>query len=234
MDDYGAAQDDRAEWPNNILSRRTVVYGSGAMARKGDPVRHEVDPDELALCKALAKAAHKLMKDIDAGLESEADLEFREFFIAANGRARPRHITDALIRWKFGGTIFPPATITVEPLTEQAAWWSDVVRSASNIAEEEDEDLSDDEEEPAEGARPSEKFLGTWRALVRWFRERPEFKDSAFVKIGDYDALRQLMRDKPAGLPEGTVSFPSSLPRLFLGLTRRGSLAGLFTYAVLT
>jgi hypothetical protein len=30
------------------------------------------------------------------------------------------------------------------------------------------------------------------------------------------------------------VSFASALPRLFVGLTRGGSLAGLFTYVVLT
>jgi len=237
MDDYGVATDDAAEWPNNILSRRTVVYGSGAIGRRGESVSHKVDPDELALCKALAKAARKLMKNVDAGLESEAQLDFRDFYIAANvGDPVPRRITEALIRQKFGGTIFPPATVTVEPLAEKAAWWAGVARSAQNIAEEEDEDtdLFGDEGEPAEGGGHSREFLDTWRALVRWFRECPEFKDSAFVKIGDYDALRKLLRDKTAKLPEGTVTFASALPRLFVGLTQDGSLAGLFTYVVLT
>src|SRR3954469_25703800 len=36
-----------AEWPQNILSLKTVVYGSGAIARAGQPVRHAVAPAEL-------------------------------------------------------------------------------------------------------------------------------------------------------------------------------------------
>src|SRR5438046_479855 len=106
-----------SEWSANVLSRRTVVYGSGAIARRGDPVRHHVDPDELALCRRLAAEASGLLDGIDTGLGSESALHFRGFFMAANAdEPVPPRIDPALIRARFGGTIFPLATITVEPL----------------------------------------------------------------------------------------------------------------------
>ena len=54
MDSFGVG-DPGAEWPNNIISRKAVVYGSGAIARQGDAVRHHVDPAELALCQRLPR-----------------------------------------------------------------------------------------------------------------------------------------------------------------------------------
>ncbi len=62
-----------AEWPDNILSLETVVYGSGRMARAGDPVRHNVDPDELALCRRLADEADRMACSITYGLATEMD-----------------------------------------------------------------------------------------------------------------------------------------------------------------
>jgi hypothetical protein len=89
--------------------------------------------------------------------------------------------------------------------------------------------------------------------MVRWFRDRPEFTDTAFVAIGDYDHLKGLLTERgllygtgllsegalqallsERGLPGGMRSMPSAYPRLFLGLTRGGSLAGLFGHVVLT
>ena len=89
--------------------------------------------------------------------------------------------------------------------------------------------------------------------MVRWFRERPEFTDTAFVAIGDYDHLSGLLNERgllygtgllseeelqallsERGLPGGMRSVPSAYPRLFLGLTHRGSLVGLFGHVALT
>jgi hypothetical protein len=213
MDDFGAGRDAEAEWPNNILSRKTVVYGSGVIARGGAQVRHEVDPDELALCKRLAKLAARQAKDIEYGLDTEGGLAFQEFFIAANADDPvPGRINEALIRTKFGGTIFPPATISVEPLSEDAAWWSEVVECLG----------------PDEGG---ESDLAAWKKLLRWFRERPEFSGMAFVSIGDTAELRRLDKGQ---YPPGTVASGSSLPRLLLGLTKNGSLAGVFGHVVQT
>jgi hypothetical protein len=47
--DSDGGEDEEAEWRNNLLSARTVVYQSGVIARQGDSVRHAVDPEELAM-----------------------------------------------------------------------------------------------------------------------------------------------------------------------------------------
>ncbi|MFO0958912.1 MAG: hypothetical protein U0800_16035, partial [Isosphaeraceae bacterium] len=112
----------------------------------------------------------------------------------------------------FGGTIFPPATIEVEPLSEDAAWWLAVAECLSEDASGEDD-------------------IEGWKKLLRWFRERPEFTETAFVSIGDCGKLRRLDKGQ---YPPGTELTGSSLPRLMLGLTNNGSLAGVFGYVVQT
>jgi len=219
-----------AEWPNNILSRETVVYGSGIIARRGQLVRHHVDPSELDLCKRLAGQARAQMRGAAVGMGSEGVDEFREFFAAANAdEPIPQRIDEGLIRARFGGTIFPPATIAVEPLKEEGRWWrwvkdDGIFRSEGGYAGPEDgyekwlsEYLKD--------------YLRPWRALIAWFDGQPDLKDSAFVMIGDYDALHALDR---SALPNGTVVVPCTLPRLALGLTKMGSLTGLFGDVVQT
>src|SRR5262245_37020109 len=76
--------DPEAEWPSNSISRRAVVYGNGVIACRGEPVRHAVDPDELALCRRLSAAAADVMTGISVGMGSESGDPFRGFFIAAN------------------------------------------------------------------------------------------------------------------------------------------------------
>jgi hypothetical protein len=124
--------DPGAEWQNNILSRKLVVYGSGRIAREGEPARHNVDPEELALCRRLAAEAADVMAGVEVGMGSEAGDPFRPFYIAANADdLAPEAIDEALIRSMFAGTIFPPATITVEPLAEAGRWWQEVEGDAS-------------------------------------------------------------------------------------------------------
>ncbi|HYF63302.1 MAG TPA: hypothetical protein VD886_10845, partial [Herpetosiphonaceae bacterium] len=60
---------------------------------------------------------------------------------------------------------------------------------------------------------------------------RPEFKDTAFVRIGDYRDLHEV---DPRLYPPGTELVGCALPRLALGLTHGGSLAGLFGVSVQT
>ena len=69
-----------------------------------------------------------------------------------------------------------------------------------------------------------------WRALIRWFHERPEFKDWAFVQIGNYKDARL---DKKT-FPPGTEMVGSAFPVLALGLTKNGSLAGVCGHLVQT
>lgn len=77
MEDY-VVDDDDSEWTNNIISKNSVVYGSGVIAKKGQIVRHNVASDELALCQHLAKQVCTLMQEIDVGMGSESSDSFRE------------------------------------------------------------------------------------------------------------------------------------------------------------
>ncbi|WP_422928807.1 zf-TFIIB domain-containing protein [Singulisphaera sp. PoT] len=221
-----------SDWPSNILSLRTVVYGSGRIAREGDEVRHDVDPEELALCRRLASEARGLLDGkVNAGLGSEADMTFAPFWIAANrGASAASKIDEAIIRAGFGETIYPPARIGIQPLEEGAKWWSAVLMVGEEIAEIE---AMSDEVESDDPIAPSEPFVSTWCGLTHWFRDQPEFVDAAFVAIGDYDHLVRLDWEGNY-LPAGAVGTPSNYPKFFLGLTRRGSLAGISTYVVQT
>jgi hypothetical protein len=202
--------DEDAEWRNNLLSARTVVYESGVIARRGETVHHAVDPAELALCSELAGEAAAITKGASVGMGSESSASFAEFFVTANADApRPTRIDEDFVRRAFGGTIFPPATVTVEPLKETGVWWSEVL---------------------ADGDGQPDAYFAPWRTLMAWFAHQ-DFVDSAFVRIGDYGALLALDR---ASYPEGTDSPGCVFPRLAVGLTRGGSLAGLFGYVVQT
>jgi hypothetical protein len=212
MENYGVGSTD-AEWPNNIISNKAVVYGSGAITRAGTIVHHAVDPDELALCQRLAAEVARMMAGMDVGMGSESSDPFREFFIAANvNEPVPKRIDEHMIRSKFGGTIFPPATITIEPMTESGTWWSEV------------------EIDPS---KSTDDCLRPWRSLIEWFRCQPVLLDSAFVRIGDRRALWKIELDKEM-LPKGTELTGCVLPRLALGLTKNGSFVGLFGFSVQT
>jgi hypothetical protein len=135
MENYDVGSAD-AEWPNNIISRKAIVYGTGAIAREGAKVSHAVAPQELALCQHLAAEAAKIMDGMDVGMGSESSDPFREFFIAANmDEEVPKKIDERLISARFGGTIFPLATITVEPMTESGEWWAEVKHYGSESDE---------------------------------------------------------------------------------------------------
>jgi hypothetical protein len=203
--------DEEAEWRNNFLSARTVVYESGVIARRGESVHHAVDPEELSLCGKLAGEAVAIMKGASVGMGSESSSSFSEFFVAANADVpRRARIDEEVVRRAFGGTIFPPTTITVEPLEEAGTWWSEV--------------LADGEGQP-------DAYFAPWRALIAWFARQEAFVESAFVRVGDYGALLALDR---SSYPEGTDSPGCVFPRIAIGLTHGGSLAGVFGHVVQT
>ena len=216
MDNYDIG-DPNAEWPNNIISRKAVAYGSGVIARKGIPVVHNVAPSEFALCKRLASEVYALMSGVRVGMGSEADDTFHELFIVANvDGPTTEKIDETLIRSKFGNTIFPLATITVEPLEEAGVWWSEVLYDVS------ESDLVKHEAD-----------LRPWREMIGWFHAEDELQDSAFVRIGEYELLSSMDFSDGDG-PPGTELAPSVLPCLAIGLTRGGSIVGLIGYSVQT
>jgi len=211
------------EWIRQVISLKTVVYGSGRIAREGNVVRHEVAPAELALCRRLAdEARDRLHGKVDGGLGTEGHMPFDAFSIAANrDDPRPARIDEGLIRKRFGGTIYPPAAIDVQPLSEDAKWWSQVRMCARESAYGKDR------------PRAIEAFLDTWRNLLRWIHDRPEFVDAAYVAIGDFGRLDEIVL-KGRKQATGMAATPSCYPRLFVGLTRDGSLAGIVTHVVQT
>jgi hypothetical protein len=211
MENYDVG-DANAEWPNNVISRYAVVYRDGTIALRDDAVSYAVDTDELALCEKLSGEAAETMNGVTIGMGSESDDAFKGFFIAAPAGSRPpSRIDEPLIRSRFGGTLFPPVTITVEPFSEDAPWWKE------DILFHGEEDI-----EPEE--------LIPWRSMNRWFNSQSAFVDRAFVRIGD-DELYDTDEDS---WPKGTELTGSVLPRLALGLTHNGSLVGLFGYVVYT
>jgi hypothetical protein len=193
------------DWPGNILSKRIVIYGDGTITRRGEPVRFAVDPDELALCRRMAAEAAEIVQGLMIAGGS-ADYEFRPFYnTASEGLSAPDRIDADLIRARFGGTVFPQAEVAVEPMAEAGEWWSVV-----------------------EKVFQGDPGLERWKEAIRWFRSRPEFVDSAYVRIGDNVEMASGMPEAPDVEAFGVV-----MPRLAVGLTHKGSLAGLSGCVVL-
>ncbi|WP_422923249.1 hypothetical protein [Singulisphaera sp. PoT] len=187
------------DWPGNVLSKRIVIYGDGTIARRGEAVRFAVDPGELALCRRMAAEAEAVVHGLMIAGGSGGN-EFRPFYnTASQGVTAPARIDGDLIRGRFAGTIFPQAEVAVEPMAEAGEWWAVV-----------EEVFKDDPD------------LGRWKEAVRWFRSRPEFIDAAYIRIGDN-------LENASGMPEDpeAEAFGVVMPRLAVGLTHKGSLAGL-------
>jgi hypothetical protein len=188
------------EW--NVISNRAVVYSCGMIGREGENLAHCHDEDELELCKLLSSA----VADIMAGeymVDDEGTHPFSPFYVTANEDDNvPEQITEDLIRSAFGGLIYPPVEILIEPLEEGTTWWKTIYTCA----------VSDWEHEEADPP-----YLGLWREVIDWFGQQPEIHSPAFVRIG-----REAIRGEDGG--SGCV-----FPRLAVGLSRKGSLVGIFT-----
>ena len=194
-----------AEWPGNILSKRTVIYADGTIAREGAEVKFAVDPEELALCRRLATELAKVMQGVEiVGSSGECYLE--PFYNTAQaGAAVPQRLDADLIRARFGGTIFSGAEIEVEPMTEEGPWYKDI----ASMYDEEDEGLN------------------RWKEMIRWFQSQSDFVDSAYICIGDN--LEGCL-DRPT--EPGVEYYGVVMPRLIIGLTKAGSLAGVAGFSV--
>ena len=213
MDNYDVG-DRESDWPHNMISTHAVVLISGAIVRRGTTIARKIDSAELGLCRRLAKSACTQIPHLHFDIGSEESNPVWEFYVAAEiGKKAPKRITATFIRSRFGGTLFPPTTITVEPLKEKGVWWSEVVNCSGETGEE------------------LEKYLRPYRNIIEWFTNRQEFVSTAFVRIGDVKKLAYLSESE---YPEGTKLEPCVLPRLALGLTVKGSLAGIFGYTVQT
>ncbi len=206
METYGQEGDNNAEWPWNCLSRYMVATTCGALRRGDEPAPHNHDEAEFALCRRLANEANAIMEGVEVGMGSEASYTFAPFFmVASEGAQNPRVLNADTLRVAFGGTIYPGADIVVEPLKQQGQWWVDVASDSS------DED-ADETEETAEYLRP-------WRSLIAWFDAQSAFQQTVFVSIH---------------VDEDDENGAGVFPRIALGLTHAGSVAGIAGCVVLT
>jgi hypothetical protein len=196
-----------SEWPWNVVSKRATVFSCGMMARQGEKVEHNHDLAELEMCKALANRGTTVMAGTEIGMGSEgskATSQLEPFFVAANiGTKCLKAINEDVIRAAFGGTIYPPTKIWIEPLKESGEWWSQVLTYF---------DCYEGEEK--------QNYLRPWRNMMSWFSRQKDFIDTSFVMIGE----------DPLGGENGGCVFP----RLAIGLTRAGSLAGIIGCVVHT
>jgi hypothetical protein len=195
------------DWSNNILSQKTVRGPSGRLGLPGE-VEAAPDGTELALCTRLAAAAAAVAPDLEVGMGSASDARFEAFFVARHEGWRCDALTAAALRSIFGGALFPQATIAVSLLKERGRWWKRVVADFTEA----------DEDEPVEHRRETLYGLKRWRKLLSWFHAQKDFAEVAFVAVDKRDSL---------SLSGGCV-----LPRLLLGRTRGGSVAGLFGIVV--
>lgn len=230
-DPYGCGDPAKTDWPNNVLSIHTLVYDSGVIARRSDSVVHRVDPEELARCERLAKAAASIMGSHPVGMKSEADDAFHPYFQVVSVDSRgappgaPKVVDAALVRKLFGQTIAPFERVFVEPLREGGFFWN-----------ESETEVYEDEVSPErwEAIGP-EKVFGRWRELIRFFEDSAELVLPSFAAIGFYEYKAPedasvLDETKPPGFEMNG----SCLPRTPFAFTHAGSLVGLFGHVAWT
>jgi hypothetical protein len=240
-------------WEHGFLASDTVVYASGRIARRGDTVRHTVDPDELARCRTLAKATSSISPPYFPS--SEGDFRWNLFYVASNSdEPIPERIDEALVRERFGGTINPDAPIEIQPIGEEGAWWTSVTRLlesrarnpadvwmersfAGALALEEHglDQYSVDKAQQKVGDPILKKLLGipdgqplTWSEVGTVLEISRLFRLIRFLRGPEFRDAAYVM----IGMEMDHE--PACKPVLVLGLTQGGSLTGLMGYTVLT
>jgi hypothetical protein len=213
------------EWDHSCIHPRTGAYSCGRLAYPGGPNEHDHDPEEVARCRQLASDAGAVCRGLEVNL-SEGSSALAPFFITANRQMpAPPQLTPEVVRAAFGGTIYPPTQINVEPLAEGSRGWQ-------AIADSEDGELHlppgverHYPKDPLEAMRKDtrakwEERVRRWRAVLEWFCTRDDLHGLAFVLIGEN--------------PLSGTNFGCVFPRLILGITRAGSLVGVCGHAVHT
>ncbi|MEM6424153.1 MAG: hypothetical protein AAF728_03190 [Cyanobacteria bacterium P01_D01_bin.128] len=221
-DEPGDPYDPNHEWPNNCLSIYTIAYTCGKIGRQGETLDHNHDPDEIDRCQHWAMAAAEIMDGIEVGLGSEAsDVFFTPFYIAANlDQLVPEQLTEAYLRDAFGGTIYPPTEIKISSLDDGHCWdlldddYEGYVKAKADGDTETLAEFSPDE------CAEFDQGIAAWNALIDWFGQNQDLHSPSLVEIGEEELSDHNM---------GCV-----FPRLIVGLTAAGSLAGVAGYIVQT
>jgi hypothetical protein len=200
MCDYGEPV-EKGSWPFNVLSRHAIPYDCGLIGLPDEPLQHRHRQDELDLCRRLSAEAAELMRGMDLVRTVATVSPLLPFFMASNEEAAVvAGVSAAEVRRAFGGAIYPPTEIRIEPLREGEAWWQDILNFY----------------DCAEGESERTQALQRWRALIAWFDDRSELTQPSFVSVGE------------ECLPEwqGQVNPGCTFPRLLVGRSAAGSLIG--------
>jgi hypothetical protein len=206
--------DPENEWVWNLISRKTVVYNCGAIGRAGETLKHNHQPSEIELCQRLAQEAASVTEGEFIEMGDEGQHEFLPFYVTANiGEVVPPKITEELIRAAFRGTIYPDADITIEPIEAGQDWWI-VARAERQEGREDKEDLE-----------YCNRHIECWSRLITWFHSQKQIHGAVFVSVATNEELEW---DKGPDIYNGGCI----QPRLIIGLTAAGSLAGVFSCVV--
>lgn len=218
--EYRAPED---EWVWNVISRKAVTYSCGAICREGDSLQHNHDLGEFDRCHRLSTEATNIMSAHHIHEGDEGNHKFLPFYIVANeGVFTPKLLNEETVRSAFGGTIYPFAEVSIEPLH---SW----VRKK----EKEFEDYLEDNEYP-EGNEEWDyeyNYVASWRNLTNWFNQQENLKDSAFISI-DINAFAY--KNDPQRNTQDCHNGGCVFPRLAVALTTTGSLVGIFSCVVHT
>jgi hypothetical protein len=209
MTDFRKPQPRPHEWANVSISPKAVAYSCGMIARQGDPVDHNHDPDDLTTCRRISTEAARLMEGICIGMCSTGSDYFHPFFSPASlGAPVPAEVDEVVIRRAFGGALYPgpEMEIVVEPLEMRGEWWT---RIREYLVD--NDDALTDREAMADGRRE----LRRWAKMVEWFGQ------------SGLHGCRFVMTRARHSPPEGDW-FCIHFPYLAVGLTDAGSLAGIW------
>ena len=177
-----------SEWPWNVISKNAVAWSCGYICRDDEPVSHTHDIEEFQLCYRLATEATGIMHGCAVGMGSESTDPFRPYHVVIPvGDPVPEAITGEVIRDAFGGTIYPPTEIVIEPLEERGEWWRQVVVDGSG----------------------DENYLRPWRDMVQWFQSQEELYSPVFVMVGD-DPLDPDFRNGGSVFPRIAVALTAA------------------------
>lgn len=201
----------KAEWATSSISLQAQFWSCGMVARESANTSHDHEPEEVKRCRALSKAAAKVIGPEWPLTGSGSDPGTEPFFVVAQKGAHvPGRVTEKLVRAVLGGTLHPDARVVIEPLNKKTEWWKEIERSARAWAE------RDDPKDRAIG----DAGLRAWEALIHWFPAH-DLAAPAFVRVTDH-----------VGSTETSHTLGCVYPCFLVGVTDKGSLVGVATFVV--
>ena len=208
--------DGAPPWATSILARDTQRTASGRFVRSGERLDDAPDLAALSESRALASEVAALSGDLEVGMGSDSSQGFDPFFVAPSRSWRCSAFDESTIRSAFSSALYAETTITIEALSERTSWWSKVLEDCGT----------------ADATYDPEPTLARWRALLAWFARQSSFVETAFIAI-NLAPLQPLPTD-PVSAHYGRLSLEGgcAFPRLLVGRTNGGAMAGLLGVVV--